>query len=627
VRTLLHLVLSLAVTASSAAARPVIISATESAGTTYFVAPPPAGDDASTGTEQAPFATIQRAADVAVAGDTIVVLPGAYAGAKFTRSGAAGAPITVRAMAGAVVVAPGPNNSNLAGIWISNAGHVVVENFEVAGVEGCGIVAAAAVAPGNGPPGIVLRGNYVHDTGFGGLAVNGPSGAQVLDNEVANVAGQPGLNSIPPTDGLFVSGNVFRGNALGAVRLSTVPSGDTPSQPASVIGNTCFDNGAGGAATILLQGAGSCLVANNLLFDNHGRGIDLVGQQDGAGAVFNRVFNNTVVQASDGAAPLAVRVRSTNNTAFNNILLHPAGLATLETDSSSAAGFQSDHNNLPGPVLLDGVAKSLAEWQALGYDANSISASAAGLFVDAAAHEFALRADSPAVDTGRFVSGVSADIRGVARPQGEAYDVGAYEYAEPGPENHAPVAMAGADRTVTSGSEVRLDAGGSSDPDGDVLQFVWTQTSGTVVALADATSAAATFTAPPVATAEPLTFRVTVGDGRGGEATDDVTITVEPVAVPAITVLAPVGGEVWTKMSARTVRWVADAAVSGDCRIELSRDGGETFEVIVASVDVMRGKRKWTVKGPRTTAALVRIVFVADPRVQGVSPSPFTIRR
>jgi hypothetical protein len=260
-------------------------------------------------------------------------------------------------------------------------------------------------------------------------------------------------------------------------------------------------------------------------------------------------------------------------------------------------------------------------------DANSISASAAALFVDAAAHEFGLRPDSPAVDTGRFVSGVTADIRGVTRPQGEAYDVGAYEYAEAGPENHAPVAVAGADRTVSSGSEVRLDAGASSDPDGDGLQFVWTQTSGTVVALADATSAAATFTAPPVAAPEPLTFRVTVGDGRGGEATDDVTITVEPVAVPAITVLAPVGGEVWTKKSARTVRWVADAGVSGDCRIELSRDGGETFEVIVASVDVMRGKRKWTVKGPRTTAALVRVVLVADPRVQGISPGPFTIRR
>ena len=83
----------------------------------------------------------------------------------------------------------------------------------------------------------------------------------------------------------------------------------------------------------------------------------------------------------------------------------------------------------------------------------------------------------------------------------------------------------------------------------------------------------------------------------------------------------------WKKKTSKTVRWFADAGVTGDCRIELSRDGGQTFEVIIPLVDVLRGKKKWTVKGPATTAAIVRVVLLSDPRVQGASPNPFTIRK
>ena len=41
---------------------------------------------------------------------------------------------------------------------------------------------------------------------------------------------------------------------------------------------------------------------------------------------------------------------------------------------------------------------------------------------------YALLASSPAIDGGATVSGILTDARGVARPQCNAYDVGAYEY-------------------------------------------------------------------------------------------------------------------------------------------------------------------------------------------------------
>jgi lysophospholipase L1-like esterase len=66
-------------------------------GTTYHVAP--TGDDAASGAADAPFRTIQRAADAAQAGDTILVRPGVYRERVAPRRGGIeGKPITYRSV-------------------------------------------------------------------------------------------------------------------------------------------------------------------------------------------------------------------------------------------------------------------------------------------------------------------------------------------------------------------------------------------------------------------------------------------------------------------------------------------------------------------------------------------------
>lgn len=45
-----------------------------------------------------------------------------------------------------------------------------------------------------------------------------------------------------------------------------------------------------------------------------------------------------------------------------------------------------------------------------------------------------------------------------------------------GPTNDQPTAAAGLDRTVTTGETVYLDAGGSADPDGEIVSYRWTVT-------------------------------------------------------------------------------------------------------------------------------------------------------
>ncbi|MCA9513341.1 MAG: hypothetical protein KC635_00205, partial [Myxococcales bacterium] len=85
-------------------------------------------------------------------------------------------------------------------------------------------------------------------------------------------------------------------------------------------------------------------------------------------------------------------------------------------------------------------------------------------------------------------------------------------------------ADAGPDQTVNEGTQVVLDAGGSSDPQGQDLTFTWTQTGGPAVALADGNGTSPTFTAPPGPAT--LTFEVEVCNEAGLCATDTVTVTV-----------------------------------------------------------------------------------------------------
>jgi hypothetical protein len=95
---------------------------------------------------------------------------------------------------------------------------------------------------------------------------------------------------------------------------------------------------------------------------------------------------------------------------------------------------------------------------------------------------------------------------------------------QPEPEdNQAPVPDAGDDETVETGDVVRLDAAGSSDPDGNALTFVWAQLSGPSATLESAGGAVAIFVASESGT---YVFRVTVSDGLL-TAQDDVTIAAE----------------------------------------------------------------------------------------------------
>ena len=96
--------------------------------------------------------------------------------------------------------------------------------------------------------------------------------------------------------------------------------------------------------------------------------------------------------------------------------------------------------------------------------------------------------------------------------------------------NRAPIADAGPDQTVPKKTLVTLDGTGSSDPDGDILAYAWTQTGGPAVVLTGADTSTPMFTPSRSGV---YTFQLVVNDSDGGTSSDTVQVTAtnaQPVA-------------------------------------------------------------------------------------------------
>lgn len=107
------------------------------------------------------------------------------------------------------------------------------------------------------------------------------------------------------------------------------------------------------------------------------------------------------------------------------------------------------------------------------------------------------------------------------------------------PQNQPPAVNAGNDFSIDEKSQVELN-GTATDSDGNVVSIRWSQTSGPLVDLESANNNIALFIAPSTNDTIALSFTFTATDDSGLNASDEVTVTIEPVnEPPIIQILAP----------------------------------------------------------------------------------------
>ena len=377
---------------------------------TYYVSP--AGDDANDGSRITPWLTLQRAADAVGPGDTVMVDPGAYAGFYQTTSGTQLAPIVWTAGAGVVVETENPVTPD--GINLEGASYVTVEGFGVAGVARAGLRAVECA-------GVVMRANYVHESGKWGILTGCCDDLLIEGNEMAGSVDEHGIYVGNSGDRPVIRGNLVHDNNANGIHMNGDASiSCSATAPDGIIGeaivekNVIFGNGAAGGSGINCDGVQDSLIQNNLIYDHHSSGISLYQIDGGGPSSGNIVVNNTVRVEADGRWALNIQDDSTGNTARNNILYSAhAFRGSLDICAGCLAGFSSDYNVVMDRFTTDGGGSvlTLADWRTQsGQDANSLVSDPAALFVDEAMNDYHLSAASPAIDSGTAQDAPPADL-------------------------------------------------------------------------------------------------------------------------------------------------------------------------------------------------------------------------
>jgi parallel beta-helix repeat protein len=394
------------------------------AGLTFYVTP--TGNDANSCSQTLPCREIRRAIELVGPGDTVLVANGTYKGFNVaSHHGAAGSPITIKAQGTSAVIAKTTDRSdNRDTIFITNSSYIVIDGLRSTGAN-------RAAMRISWSPHVTVRNCVFGNNVTWGIFTDFSDDLLLENNEAYGSGSQHGIYVSNSGDRPIVRGNRLHHNRQAGVQLNADLSsgGDGIITGALVENNVIYNNGAGGAAAINADGLQNSIFRNNLIYNNLATGIALYKADGALGPKGNKVYHNTVYQASAGRWALLIWRAGGINTLRNNILYHPSatkgGINYLsEVDVNNT---DSDYNVLDRVTPNDSTVYTLAQWKGLGHDTHSLSASLTSLFVNLAGLDFHLAAASPAINRGLTLPDVTKDIEGKPRPLGAASDIGAYE--------------------------------------------------------------------------------------------------------------------------------------------------------------------------------------------------------
>ena len=401
------------------------------------------------------YSTIQAAVNAAVAGDTVLVFDGDYAGFEINKSGQQLSPITIKAAASnAVINSPISGMSSKcngdAGICLKGNGDlqgvhdIVIEGFKIRDLYRC-------ISSHDGSPEtnsssewphrrITIRGIRCTNAGHEGFYLSEIGDSLIEGNTISN----SGANSQQRGHGIYLANagsdnTIIRGNVIYDAKSSDSAgihfNGDLSVGGDGIISGLLVENNViygGNQNGLNMDGVQDSVIRNNVVHNNANHALHAYAIDGAAGPRNMRILNNTFI-APSRSSDWALRFSQDEggHVIFNNILIKEgSGGGSICVDN---ANFQSDYNIVGDRFSRndEGSTINLASWRSFGKDANSLTATSAQLFVDPGVGDYHLLSNAPAIDRGiASFQGVSApvtDLAGAPRPQGILPDIGAYE--------------------------------------------------------------------------------------------------------------------------------------------------------------------------------------------------------
>jgi parallel beta-helix repeat protein len=428
-----------------------------------------AGSDSNNGkSTTTAFRTLQKAHDQTNPGDTVWIMNGTYTSdnsdiLSIYRTGAPGQWIRYKAYPGHTPKLK--SVANWQGVYFNGVSYILVEGLTLEGnndnvteaqartqlkdTNGDGKYDAMELQPEYAGVGIginpdynnlvqpshhiIIRKNTIYNFGGGGIGIQGSDFVVIEDNVVYNNAwyapyGGSGISFYQNRD----TQPGYTGYRMIARR--NISYGNRNLFPCACVGWKEITDGNGiiiddsrntqngspyGAYT------GKTLVANNIVYENWGRGIH-VFESDNVNIINNTAFSNsygpTILQGQISV------VNSDNVRVYNNIAApyqYRSGFTnkSYRADKPNNTNVVFDHNLSFGGTGFFDPNPDISD--PLPIRNNLVNANPQ--FINAGARNFKLQAGSPAIDKGSSSYLVPFDFDRSPRPKGAGVDIGAYE--------------------------------------------------------------------------------------------------------------------------------------------------------------------------------------------------------
>ncbi|MGE3543535.1 MAG: Ig-like domain-containing protein [Kofleriaceae bacterium] len=399
-------------------------------GTTYRVSPN--GGASAPCTTSQPCREITRALTLVHPGDVVLVDDGTYQ--RFSIDGlhaTAAKPIVIFATGHAANIAPGPNtNSGRYSIYLYDVAHLVIDGINAANAPRAAIGVFESVF-------VTIQNGIYANNGTWGLLGGFCDDCAFIHNEFSGSSAQHGLYVSNSGDRHLIRANLVHHNKMSGIQINADGSiDDSGSYAGAVDGissgncierNKIYNNGAGGGGALNFDGVQDSLVRNNLIYANTNTGIANFREDGSGGPKGMALVGNTVVMPSNGRSGVQFIASAGANMMRDNIILHAStSKGGLDVRSADASLLDSDYNIIER-VMFNGSVTPIASYRTGSREPNTVAASAASLFIDAANGNYHLSAASAAHGTGQARSEATLDFEGLVRNASGGVCRGAYD--------------------------------------------------------------------------------------------------------------------------------------------------------------------------------------------------------